>query len=233
MIGVRVERAFPVGSCLLLLGLLFLAPTGSAAQGGSGSEGRGFPGAHASGAASIFGGRYAPENEVRLPDLEAGAVWGLGGTLYPDGSFPLGSIGVDFHAWSVTRTFRSVVEGAASERTAVDTEAFAVGARAGLPTAWPVGAWVLGGLTYASHTMKVEALPAWFFPEWGQTWEAEDGGWAPYWGLAVEARVGNLGVGLERRWISAEATFEEPFAMADVGLGGTATALYMTVHLGR
>ena len=185
--------------------------------------------------AAIFvqGGAFAYDPNPQLPGLEGSGTWGLGLSFFPGPPFPSHALGFDFHAWGLNRSYPSLVQGAAEPTTELSTSAFALGARAGLPVTWPLGISVLGGLTYVDHAMKVEGLPAWFLPGIGQTWEEDDASWSPYWGIAVEARLGAVAVGLEKRWVETAGTFDDPFALSDVELGGSAVLVTLTWSRGR
>lgn len=175
------------------------------------------------GVGSVFvqGGSFGYDANPQLPGLEGTATWGFGVSFFPGPPFPSNAVGFDLHAWWVSRSYPSLVPGAADPVTELNTSAFALGARVGLPVTWPVGLSLLGGLTYVDHSMKVDGEPAWFLPGLDQTWEADDAGWSPYWGLAAEARIGAVALGMEKRWVETAATFDDPFALSDVELGGS------------
>ena len=187
------------------------------------------------GIGSIFllGGSLGYDPDPQLPGLEGRATWGVGLSFFPGPPFPANAVGFDFHVWGLSRSYPSLVQGAAEPATELTTAAFALGARAGLPVAWPVGVSLLGGLTYVDHSMKVDGQPAWFLPGIDQTWEEDDAAWSPYWGVAAEARLGALALGLEKRWVETAATFDDPFALTDVELGGSATLVTLTWFYGR
>ena len=88
-------------------------------------------------------------------------------------------------------------------------------------------------MTYVSHVMEVDGLPAWFLPGIGQNWEEEGGGWAPYWGLAGELRLGAIALGVEKRWVDSAASFDDPFALRDVELGGSSLLVTLAWHFER
>ena len=144
------------------------------------------------GVGSVFvqGGSFGYDPNPQLPGLDGSATWGLGVSFFPGPPFPANTVGFDLHAWGVSRSYPSLVPGAADPATELSTSGFALGARAGFPVAWPVGLSFLGGFTYVDHSMKVGGDPAWFLPGIDQTWETDDAGWSPYWGLAAEVRFG-------------------------------------------
>jgi hypothetical protein len=92
---------------------------------------------------------------------------------------------------------------------------------------------LLGGFTYIDHVMKVAGRPAWFLPGLDQTWEEEDAGWSAYWGLGTDVRFRSLAIGLEKRWVDTEGTFDDPFGLSDVDLGGAAVLVTASWYIGR
>ncbi len=185
------------------------------------------------GAVVAQGGSYRYDPNPQLPGLDGGAIWSLGLSFFPGPPFPSHTVGVDFHAWGVSRSFPSLVEGAADATTELTTRAFALGGRVGLPVRWPVGMSLLGGFTYIDHVMKVAGRPAWFLPGLDQTWEEEDAGWSAYWGLGTDVRFRSLAIGLEKRWVDTEGTFDDPFGLSDVDLGGAAVLVTASWYIGR
>ena len=170
-------------------------------------------------AGRVHVGHWGYDPVTALPGLRGTATGTLGVTVYPEAT--VGVVGLDLDAFGLSRAYRSVVVGAAEEETSLGTAGFSLGARVGVPTSTPVGVYGAFGLAYMSHTMKVAGLPAWFLPGIGQTWEDEDGGWGGYWGGGVEARAGRVGMSLDFRSFRSTASFDEPFAMRDLPLGGT------------
>lgn len=187
------------------------------------------------GVGSVFvqGGSFGYDPNPQLPGLEGKATWGFGVSFFPGPPFPSNTVGFDLHAWWVNRSYPSLVQGAAEPATELKTAAFALGGRAGLPVTWPVGLSLLGGLTYVDHSMKVDGEPAWFLPGIDQTWETDDAGWSPYWGLAADARFGAVALGLEKRWVETAGTFDDPFALTNVELGGSAVLVTFSWLHGR
>jgi len=187
------------------------------------------------GVGSVFvqGGSFGYDLNPQLPGLEGTATWGLGVSFFPGPPFPSNTVGFDFYAWWVSRSYPSLVPGAAEPATELNTAAFALGGRVGLPVAWPVGLSLLGGLTYVDHSMKVKGQPAWFLPGIDQTWEEDDAAWSPYWGLSAEARFGAVALALEKRWVNTAGTFDDPFALTDVDLGGSAALFTLAWLYGR
>lgn len=227
----------PVTSRGLGIALAFalLSPGTSLAQVDPGPAGPG-PGSWATRAVwGVFveGGSLGYEASPQLPGLEGGGTGGLGILFHPGAPFPAHAIGFDFRAWWAQGSYPSRVEGAAEATTDLSTRAFALGARVGLPPAWPVGVWLQGGMAYLEHIMKVDGLPAWFLPGIDQRWEEDDAGWTPYWGIGGEARIRSVGIGVERRWLTATRSFDDPFALDDVELDGSAFLVTVTWYLGR
>jgi len=185
------------------------------------------------GSVFVFAGSMAYRPNPQLPGLEGKTIQGFGAGFFPGDPFLHHTVGIDLHAWSVDRSYSSIVPGAAEHRTELKARAFAIGTRVGLPPGWPVGAAILGGLSYIDHAMEVAGRPAWFLPGVEQTWSAEDGGWSPYWGLSVDGRIGAVSVGFEKRWIRTSATFDDPFVLRDVPLGGSSVLLTLAWYQGR
>lgn len=219
----------------LVLASLIAGSIAAPARGQEVSEGTSEGAWRTGGVGSVFvqGGKFGLGAHPQLPELLGGGTWGLGLSFFPGPPFPGRAIGVDFHVWGVSRSYASLVEGAADPSTELSTQAFALGGRAGLPVAWPVGVSLLGGFTYVEHVMKVRGQPAWFLPGVGQTWQEEDGGWAPYWGFAGQARFGAIAMGVEKRWVDTAGTFDDPFSLTDVDLGGSALLVTLTWYSGR
>jgi hypothetical protein len=181
----------------------------------------------------VEGGSFGYDGSSQLPGLEGGGTAGLGVLFHPGAPFPHHAVGFDFRAWWSQGSYPSLVPGAAEAITDLSTRAFALGGRVGLPPAWPVGLWLQGGLAYVEHIMRVEGLPAWFLPGIDQRWEEDDAGWSPYWGVSAEARIRSVGIGLEKRWLTANRSFDDPFGLEDVDLDGSAVLLTVTWYLGR
>jgi hypothetical protein len=184
---------------------------------------------------AVFGeaGSSSYEATPQLPGLDGGSTWGLGLGFHPGAPFPEHVLRLDFRAWGAQGSYPSLVDGAAEARTELTTRAFAFGGRVGLPPAWPVGVSIQGGIAYVDHIMRVEGLPAWFLPNLDQVWEEDDGGWTPYWGISGEARIRSVGIGVEKRWLTATRSFDDPFALDDVELDGSALLFTVTWYLGR
>jgi hypothetical protein len=219
----RRDVLVPAGLMCALV--LLVAPPRARAQvpepGPTGVEPvRGFGGVAVAG--RLYVGSYGYDAVPQLPDLDGSTTYLLGATLFPGPPFPNWTIGFDFDVWGLSRTYRTVIEGASENETSLETQAFGLGLRAGLPVTLPVGLYLLAGVTYASHTMQVDMQPAWFLPNIpGNSREEEDGGWGRYWGAAFDARVKSIGVGVEYRSVRTSASFDAPFSMDDLALGGS------------
>jgi len=178
-------------------------------------------------------GKYGYDAVPALPGLKGETAWKLGFSLYPGPPFPGWIVGLDFDVWGVSRSYTSVLEGAAESETELTTNGFGIGARIGLPVTSTIGFHVLGGFTYVDHVMKVEMLPAWFLPNLPNSREEEGGGWGPYWGLAADVRIRDFALGIEQRWVRSTATFDEQFSMTDLPLGGSTLYVGLGLYVGR
>lgn len=219
----RNARLFVPGGLLCAL-MLLVTPSEARAQDAEAGPGAAEPRSWFSGvaaAARVHLGRYGYDPVPELPDLDGSANYLLGITVFPGRPFPNWTIGFDLDAWGVDRTYRTVIEGASENKTSLETQAFGFGVRAGLPVTLPVGLYLLTGVTYVSHTMQVDMQPAWFLPMFGQSREEEDGGWGSYWGAAFDVRIKKVGLGVEYRSVGTSASFDDPFAMDDLPLGGS------------
>ncbi len=175
-------------------------------------------------------GEFRSAPDLTLPDLEEGTAIQFSMSVFPGPPFPGYTVGFDFGAWWLQRSYQTVVEGAINNRTPIKTSAFHLGTRAGLPATWPVTVSALVGFTYVDHVMEAEMAPDWLFGSTGKHREDEGGGWAPYWGLALGVRIGPVAAVVEPRWILSNASFDEPFSMRDLPLGGSVLYLGLAWH---
>lgn len=167
----------------------------------------------------VHAGSFDFEPDGRLPGLGGlGALAVSVGYVLPSAPF----LGFDFEALSGARSYDNEMGDpifvSVNDETNVDTSTASLGLRFRFPTRAAVNVYAVGGVGYATTTMKVRGLFL-FIP--GTVAEDRSGEVTTYTGFGIEARFGSWGLSGDYRRFDHTGDFGDPFGVADVELGGT------------